>query len=87
MKLSKMLLLASFTGTFAEGMLLPLWAVFTDRVGGSMLDAGLGYAIFSIATGLAVMLIGRTKLFEKTRTGFCSGASCALVCVTYSTCW
>ena len=81
MKLSKMLLLASFTGTFAEGMLLPLWAVFTDRVGGSMLDAGLGYAIFSIATGLAVMLVGRTKLFEKNPHWFLFwGFLCAGVC-------
>ncbi len=64
-KIAKMLLMASFIGTFAEGMLLPLWAVFTDKVGGSMLDAGVGYAIFSIATGVSVMVVGSTSFFER----------------------
>ena len=70
MKLGKMLLLASFTGTFAEGMLLPLWSVFTGKNGGSVLDAGIGYAIFSIATGLVVMFIGSTDFFERNNKWF-----------------
>jgi hypothetical protein len=64
-KLSKTLLMASFTGTFAETMLLPIWATFTERVGGSVLDAGIGYAIFSIVTGLFVMIVGSTAWFNR----------------------
>ena len=60
-----MLLKASFIGTFAENMLLPLWSSFTAHVGGSILDAGLGFAFFSIATGCAVMIGGSTKFFAK----------------------
>jgi hypothetical protein len=65
MKLGKMLLLASFLGTFAECMLLPLWSTFTDKCGGSILDAGIGYAGFCIATGLVVMFVGSTKFYAR----------------------
>ena len=64
-KTARMLLKASFIGTFAEGKLLPLWATFTDKVGGSILDAGIGYAVFSIATGVVVMSVGSTEFFER----------------------
>lgn len=62
-QLSRHLLKASFIGTFAETMLLPIWATLTQRVGGSVLDAGIGYAIFSIATGIIVLLVGQTEWF------------------------
>lgn len=62
---SKYLLKASFIGTFAEKMLLPVWAILTNRVGGDILDAGIGYAIFSIVTGLFVMFIGNTKWYQR----------------------
>lgn len=62
--LSKLLLKASFIGTFAEMMLVPLYTALTNRFGGSLLDAGIGYALFSIITGLFVMLVGRTKWFS-----------------------
>ena len=63
--MSKNLLKASFVGTFAETMLLPVWAVLTDKVGGSVLDAGIGYAIFCILTGIVVILVGRAAWYEK----------------------
>ena len=63
--LSKLLLKASFAGTFAETMLVPLYTSLTNRFGGGILDAGIGYALFSIITGLFIMLIGRTKWFER----------------------
>lgn len=64
-KLSKLLLMSSFAGTFAETMLTPLYAALTNKFGGGLLDAGIGYAIFSIITGLFVAIVGRTKWFEK----------------------
>jgi hypothetical protein len=63
-KLSKYLLLSSFIGTFAESMLLPIWALLTNKVGGNVLDAGMGYALFSIVTGLVVIFVGRTKYYK-----------------------
>ena len=63
-KLSKLLLKASFIGTFAETMLVPLYTALTNKFGGSLLDAGIGYALFSVITGLFVMLVGKTKWFS-----------------------
>jgi len=63
--LSKLLLKASMIGTFAEGMLVPLYTALTQKFGGNILDAGIGYSIFCIATGIFVVLVGSTKWFER----------------------
>lgn len=60
----KLLLKASFAGTFAETMLLPMWAILTHKVGGNLMDAGIGYGVFSIVTGIIVMTIGSTEWFN-----------------------
>jgi hypothetical protein len=62
-KISKYLLLASFIGTFAEQMITPIYAMFVGKIGGSILDAGIGYAIFSILTGLIIVITGKIKWF------------------------
>ena len=41
---------------FAEAMLVPMYAAFTEKIGGSILDAGIAFAVFSMATGGAVAL-------------------------------
>jgi MFS family permease len=64
-KISHLLLKASFIGTFAETMLAPFWAVLTEKVGGSLLDAGFGFAVFCIVNGIIVMTFGQTKFFER----------------------
>lgn len=63
--LAKFLLKASFAGTFAETMLVPLYAILTQRFHGDVLDAGIGYGIFSITTGVFVALVGQTDWFER----------------------
>lgn len=63
-KLHHQLLKASFLGTFAETMLLPIWAVLTHKCGGDVLDAGIGYGIFSIVTGVIVVIVGRTAWYN-----------------------
>jgi hypothetical protein len=63
-KLSKSLLKASFAGTYAETMLTPLYAGLTNQIGGTLLDAGVGYAMLNLTTGIVVILIGRTLWFE-----------------------
>ena len=62
---AKMLIKASFIGAFAEAMFVPVYAIFTDRIGGSILDAGVGFAIFSIATGIFVLSVGSTAWFHR----------------------
>ena len=61
---ARVLLKMSFVTTFAESMLVPMYAAFTERVGGSILDAGIAFAAFSIATGIAVSLIGTRAWFQ-----------------------
>ena len=61
---TRVLLKMSFVTTFAESMLVPMYSAFTERVGGSILDAGIAFAAFSIATGIAVSLIGTRSWFQ-----------------------
>jgi MFS family permease len=64
-RLTKYLLLASFIGSFAETMLTPIWTSITMRVGGGLLEAGIGYGLFSIATGAVILVVGRTRWFTQ----------------------
>src|SRR5439155_10472292 len=60
-----LLIKASFVGAFAEAMFLPVYAIFTERVGGSVADAGLGFALLSFANGLFVLIVGSTEWFSR----------------------
>jgi MFS family permease len=78
---ARLLLGISFLTTFAESMLVPMYAAFTEKVGGSILDAGIAFAVFSIATGVVVALIGTRPWFQAhTRScltvGFFVSAAC-----------
>ena len=44
---------------FADGMFGPLYALFTQRIGGDILDVSYGWAIYLIVTGCCILLIGR----------------------------
>ena len=61
---TRLLLAASFLGTAAESMLVPIYAPLAHRAGGSILDAGIGLALFSITTGLFVTTVGLTQWFR-----------------------
>jgi len=61
---ARLLLRISFMVTFAEAMLVPIYAAFAEKVGGSILDAGIAFAVFSMATGGAVALIGTRSWFQ-----------------------
>ena len=63
-KQARTLLKISFLTTFAESMLVPMYATFTDKVGGSILDAGIAFAVFSMATGIVVTLLGTRPFFQ-----------------------
>jgi len=61
----RLLLSISFLTTFAESMLVPMYAAFTERVGGSILDAGIAFATFSMATGVFIILVGTRSYFQQ----------------------
>jgi hypothetical protein len=60
---TRFLLAASFLGTAAESMLVPIYAPLAHRAGGSIVDAGIGFAFFSITTGVFVTTVGMTQWF------------------------
>jgi MFS family permease len=87
-----LLLKISFLATFAESMLVPVYAAFTEKVGGSILDAGIAYAVFSLATGLVVALIGTRSWFQHhvkgvLMLGFLGSAACDISYVFVANRW
>jgi MFS family permease len=77
----RLLVTISLLTTFAESMLVPMYAAFTERVGGSILDAGIAFACFSMATGVFVSLIGTRPCFQRhvkvfLALGFLGSACC-----------
>jgi MFS family permease len=61
---ARLLLKISFLTTFAESMLVPMYSAFTEKVGWSILDAGIAFAVFSMATGIVISLIGTRPWFQ-----------------------
>ncbi len=55
----KILLWGSNIWNFSDGMFGPLLAVFTERIGGSILEISWAWAIYLIVTGVFVIIIGR----------------------------
>src|SRR5258707_891250 len=61
---TRLLLAASFLGTAAESMLVPIYVPLAHRAGGSIIDTGIGLALFSITTGIFVTTVGVTQWFH-----------------------
>jgi MFS family permease len=89
---ARLLLKISFLTTFAESMLVPMYAAFTERVGGSILDAGIAFAAFSMATGIVVTLVGMRPWFQRhikglLIMGFWGAAACDISYVFVQNKW
>lgn len=54
-----LLLLSSSLWYFSEGLLGPLFAVFSEQVGGDVLDITAAWAIYLIVSGVAYPIVGR----------------------------
>lgn len=54
----KILLTGSNLWYLGEGMLGPLFAVFTQRLGGSILDLSWAWSLYLIVTGVLVSIVG-----------------------------
>jgi MFS family permease len=89
---ARLLLKISFLVTFAEAMLVPMYAAFAEKIGGSILDAGIAFAVFSMATGGAVALLGTRSWFQHhirgfLMLGFVTSAACDISYIFVSNKW
>jgi MFS family permease len=89
---ARLLLKISFLVTFAEAMLVPMYAAFAEKVGGSILDAGIAFAVFSMATGGVVALIGTRPWFQHNikrflMLGFVTSAACDISYIFVANKW
>jgi predicted MFS family arabinose efflux permease len=57
-KKAKNLLVSGNLWYFGEGMLGPLFAVFSDRVGGDILDISIAWAVYLIVSGTFAIFVG-----------------------------
>src|SRR3989344_6063923 len=57
---TKILLYGANIWYFGEGMLGPLFAVFTERIGGDIFDITWAWATYLIVTGILYVLVGKT---------------------------
>jgi drug/metabolite transporter (DMT)-like permease len=55
----KTLLATDSLFVLAAGMLGPIYAIFVERIGGDILEAGGAYAAFSLASGILIFLISK----------------------------
>lgn len=55
----RVLLIADMIWFFGEGMFGPLFAVFTERIGGDVLDISWAWAIYLVVSGLLTVFFGK----------------------------
>jgi MFS family permease len=58
-KITKILLWGANIWYFGEGMLGPLYAIFSEKIGGDILDITWAWSAYLICTGLFYILIGK----------------------------
>lgn len=58
-KINRILLIASGLWFFGEGLFGPLFAVFTEKIGGDILDVTWAWSIYSVSLGLLYFLTGK----------------------------
>src|SRR5437016_3302673 len=65
---SKYIYLITFAyafATFAQGILVPIYAFFVQKIGGGILETSWAIALYSIITGVGTILIHHTKFSHK----------------------
>lgn len=56
------LLISSYAiSTFSEGVIVPIYAIFVQKIGGDILDAGLAMGLFLITQGLFTMVFHKLR--------------------------
>lgn len=59
--LNQILLTAYIISLFSEGVILPIYAIFVQKIGGGVLDAGIALGIFLMGEGIFTALIHTNK--------------------------
>lgn len=57
----KILLATEVTVMIAGSMIVPFYALFVEKIGGDILDVGLGASVFAVAAGISVLIAGRVS--------------------------
>jgi MFS family permease len=55
----KILLIASLLANFGDNLIGPFYAVFVEKIGGSILDIGFTVTVFGICTGVLMIIVGK----------------------------
>jgi MFS family permease len=56
---SKILLIQNMFFEFGAGLFGPIYAIFVEQIGGSILDAGIAWGIFLISIGLSEYIVSK----------------------------
>lgn len=62
---SYILLKASYVANFAYGLFAPVYAIFVQNIGGTILDAGIAYSIYGICSGGFIIAFGSSDFFKR----------------------
>jgi MFS family permease len=65
-KIYKILLTTSFIANFAEGLFLPIYAIYAETLGGDVLSISIAYAIYCGICGILFIFTG--KFIDKMKT-------------------
>ena len=57
----KLLLFSSLIATFADSLFGPLYAIYVEGIGGDLLDVGNTIALYSVATGILIIVAGKVS--------------------------
>jgi predicted MFS family arabinose efflux permease len=63
----KVLIFVNTTLTFAVGMFAPFYAIFVQKIGGGAVLAGVSWALFSVISGILILLFSKWELRIKRR--------------------
>lgn len=66
-RLYKLLVISYALSTFAEGIIAPIYAIFVQKIGGDILEATGAVATFLIVSGIATILIHRSRWSQRHR--------------------
>ncbi|MFY9493119.1 MAG: MFS transporter [Minisyncoccia bacterium] len=55
----RILLATNAAVIFAAAMLTPIYAIYVEKIGGDILDAGLSSGVFALVSGMVVLVAGR----------------------------
>ncbi len=63
----RFLIFVNATLTFIVGMFAPFYAVFVEKIGGGAALAGISWALFSVVSGILILLLSKWELKVKRR--------------------